>query len=230
MPRSPEFYGAITGGLAGRNREVEAFFNRAGEGERVAVYRNNRAVALADALSRSFPAVRTLVGTKFLRAAAVEFSRHHPPRDPVLALYGGEFPDFLAGFGPLETLPYIAEVARLDRAWTEAQFASDDGLYDPLPEPGTPLVLGPRTRLVGLNWPVHDLWQVSRQSLPPPTDQLAPRSEQVLVWRSAEGMESEILSPSLHGALARLDGGKAATAPIQDLIRRGALVARPRER
>src|SRR3546814_9077986 len=43
-----------------------------------------------------------------------------PPSSPVLLHYGAEFPDFIASFPPAESLPYLADVARIERAATEA--------------------------------------------------------------------------------------------------------------
>ncbi|WP_158291590.1 DNA-binding domain-containing protein [Marinicauda algicola] len=229
MSRSAEFPGALRRALQGDLEAAAAYLDRSEDRDRYAVYANNRAVALADTLSRAFPAVLTLVGRRFFRAVAIEFANTHPPENPVLALYGARFADFLAGFPPLARLAYVADVARLDRAWSEAHFASDAGLYDPAPAPDEPLVLSPRARLLTLSWPVHDLWQASRQKLAPPSDQLEPNAQHALVWRGAEGMESEILTPAEFEALARPPcGAPAGTAILFPFITRGALIAQGR--
>ena len=43
----------------------------------------------------------------------------------MLVDYGEEFPDFLATFEPAAELPYLSDVARLDRFWTQAHVAAD---------------------------------------------------------------------------------------------------------
>src|SRR3546814_15715469 len=48
------------------------------------------------------------------------FAAATPPSSPVLLHYGVEFPDFIASFPPAESLPYLADVARIERAATEA--------------------------------------------------------------------------------------------------------------
>ncbi len=90
-----------------------------------AVYRNTVMKGCVDALLANFPAVTRLVGEAWLGAAAAVFVRDRLPRQPSLVDYGADFPDFLAGFAPAAELPYLADVARLDRWWTEAHVAAD---------------------------------------------------------------------------------------------------------
>lgn len=90
-----------------------------------AVYRNTVMKGCIDALQANYPAVSRLVGDEWFRAAAALHVRAHPPRHPSLLDYGGSFADFLAAFEPARELPYLADVARLDRCWTEAHVAHD---------------------------------------------------------------------------------------------------------
>ena len=53
------------------------------------------------------------------------FVMEQPPRSPLLATYGDEFPDFIAAFEPARELPYLADVARLEAARTRAYHAAD---------------------------------------------------------------------------------------------------------
>lgn len=89
------------------------------------VYRNTVLKGWIDALKANFPAVDRLVGDQWFELAAAVYARHHPPRDPVLALFGEGFPTFLDGFEPARETPYLSAVARLDRLWSEAHVAPD---------------------------------------------------------------------------------------------------------
>lgn len=91
-----------------------------------AVYRNTVLKGCIDALAANYPSVARLVGEEWFRAAAAVYAREHLPRDPMLAAYGADFARFLAAFGPAVELPYLADVARLDRFWTEAHLARDE--------------------------------------------------------------------------------------------------------
>ncbi len=100
-------------------------WNNSDPAVRFAVYRNNVIVSLIDALADSFPVTQMLVGEPFFRAMAREFAYRCPPRSPVLANYGADFPAFIGNFPPAESLPYLADVARLEYAYIQAYHAAD---------------------------------------------------------------------------------------------------------
>ncbi|WP_034301995.1 DUF2063 domain-containing protein [Herbaspirillum sp. RV1423] len=83
-------------------------------GARLDIYRNTCATVLATALTLSFPAVRYLVGAEFFEGAARLFVAEAPPRSALLDEYGADFPDFLAQLPQAASLPYLADVARLE--------------------------------------------------------------------------------------------------------------------
>jgi len=89
------------------------------------VYRNTIMGGLIDALAANYPTVMKLVGDEWFEAAASEYTRTQPPENPVLATYGTSFPAFLAKFPPALDLPYLSEVAEIDRLWMESYCAAD---------------------------------------------------------------------------------------------------------
>lgn len=92
---------------------------------RFAVYRNNIVVSLVQALADGFPVVQRLVGDEFFAAMAGVYVRADPPRSPILAEYGDGFADWLAAFEPAAGLPYLPDMARLERARVRAHHAAD---------------------------------------------------------------------------------------------------------
>ncbi|MFA7290739.1 MAG: DNA-binding domain-containing protein, partial [Rhodocyclaceae bacterium] len=100
-------------------------WNGSDPAQRFGIYRNNVMVSLIEALADTFPVVQTLVGEEFFRAMAREFVRVSPPVSPVLAYYGDEFPAFVEHFPPAASLPYLADVARLEYARVLAFHAAD---------------------------------------------------------------------------------------------------------
>jgi hypothetical protein len=92
---------------------------------RFAVHRNNMVVGLVNAIAARFPVVEKLVGQDFFAALAAAFVNAQPPRTPLLATYGDEFPDFISTFVPAHELSYLADVARIEAARTRAYHAAD---------------------------------------------------------------------------------------------------------
>ncbi len=100
-------------------------WNGSDPAQRFAVYRNNVAVSLVDALADTFPVVQALVGVEFFRAMARIFALTQPPRSPVLACYGQGFAAFIESFPPAAALPYLADMARLEMARVLSFHAAD---------------------------------------------------------------------------------------------------------
>jgi hypothetical protein len=112
--------------------ELRAFqqtFGRAlldGSGDTaVTIHRNTVMKGWIDALRANYPTIVQLVGDEWFNACAFEYAHRHPARSPVLALYGEQFPAFLDTFEPAAELPYLPDVARIDRLWVEAHTAAD---------------------------------------------------------------------------------------------------------
>ena len=99
--------------------------------KRFAAYRNNVVVGLVDALASTYPAVQRIVGEPFFRAAARLHALTSPPTSPLIAEYGRGFPDFLAAFEHARSMPYLPDVARIERAWLDSYHAADAAPLDP---------------------------------------------------------------------------------------------------
>lgn len=98
---------------------------------RFAIYRNNVHSGLINALATSYPVVSQLVGFDFFQAMAQDFILEFPPKSPVMSTYGEQFADFVEGFAPACTVPYLADVARLERLCVQAFHAADACPVDP---------------------------------------------------------------------------------------------------
>ncbi len=145
--------------------------------KRFAVYRNNVVAGLTETLKDAFPAVHRIVGTDFFRAMARAYVLVEPPRSPIMLDYGAGFPDFIRQFDPAAGLPYLADVARIERAWTEAYHAPEASPIDPgvfmaiAPDqlPSVRLALHPSLRILRSQFPALTTRTVSRPpSISPP--------------------------------------------------------------
>jgi hypothetical protein len=93
--------------------------------KRYNVYRNNVTVSLIDALAATYPAVQRITGVEFFRAMARFHVRATPPTSPLLFEYGRDFPAFIESYEHAQDMPWLADTARIERAWLDAYHAAD---------------------------------------------------------------------------------------------------------
>jgi len=136
-----------------------------------AVYRNTVLKCCIDALAANHPAVARLVGDEWFRAAAAVYARETLPSHPTLLDYGAGFAEFLETFPPAAELPYLADVARLDRLWSSAHVAADAAPLDPAALASLPpsrmgavrLRPHPAARWRWFEAPIYSIWSRSRE-------------------------------------------------------------------
>lgn len=170
---------------------------------RFAVYRNNVSVALIDALRANFPATCRIVGEEFFRVMARAYALSEPPPSPVLLDYGASFPDFIARFEPVGSLPYLADVARIERAWTEAYHAPEAGSLNPAVLSNVPhdqadhlcFRVHPSVRIVRSRLPALTIWRMNvDDGVPAPVD-LDSGGEDTLAVRPEADVEVRSIPP-----------------------------------
>lgn len=141
-------------------------WNGSDPARRFAVYRNNVAVSLVDALAARFPVVQALTGEGFFRAMARVHAMESPPRSRLMACFGDDFADFIARFPPADSVPYLADVARLEAARTTAFHAADApaldaaafAALDPATLADLSVRLHPSVQIVTSAFAVFSLW------------------------------------------------------------------------
>lgn len=142
--------------------------------KRYAVYRNNVMVSLIDALAASFPATRRITGPDFFRAMARFHVRATPPNSPLLFEYGRDFADFIQRYEFAQSMPWLADIARIERAWLDAYHAADAeplasealALIPPERLADTVFVPHPATRVVCSRFPAVTIFAANRNDGP----------------------------------------------------------------
>ena len=133
------------------------------DGLRLRPYRETTLGALCEALAAIHPVCVRLVGADAFRALARRCARERPSTSPDLNDYGAELADLIAGFAPARTLPYLADVARLEWALHRARHAL------PAPPVGLSSVteqsrfaLAPAAALLASAWPIDRIWETNQ--------------------------------------------------------------------
>jgi hypothetical protein len=186
------------------------------------VYRNNVTVSLIDALAAVFPGTQRLAGVGFFRAMARFYVRSAPPTSPLLFEYGGDFPDFIETYEYARSAPWLADVARVERAWLDSYHAADLGTLTPealaaFPSDGLAdavFVPHPATRIVNSGFAAVSIFLASRIEGPVGSiDATTP--EDALITRPGLDVVVRRLPPGGAMFLKRLVSGETLSAAAE---------------
>jgi len=191
------------------------------------VYRNNVFASLMAALADTYPVIERLVGEDFFKACAHQYIRAHPTAEPVLALYGDKFADFLRHFEPAAALNYLPDIAELEYAWLQAYHAADvapldmSALQSLSPEQFAKiqLQLHPSTQLVASKFPIEAIWSANRpETLSDATIDLETGPDYVLISRPARKVEVQTISAGLYHLMSGLADERDLTASLEGAL------------
>jgi hypothetical protein len=173
MPALREIQADFSRAVLHGDRALEGWIkpNGLSPAQRLAVYRNNTLLGLAEALRDGYPVLNSLVGEDFFKRMAQHYCVRHPPSSGCLLVYGGSFPRFVADYQPAQGLPYLADVARLEWLWQEAFHAAEAeplnlsalAAVPPECQGGLRFRLHPTARLLDSRYPVLRIWETNQQ-------------------------------------------------------------------
>jgi hypothetical protein len=173
----------------------------------LAVHRNTAAKAAQDALAANYPVLRALGGDEAFAGWASDYVRRHRPTEPRLNAFGEGFDVFLATFDATRALPYLSDVAAVERCVTEALFAADARPLDADEAAGalgaeSRLRLHPAARFRQLASPAASIWLAHSEPGAQALESIAWSNEAVLVTRPSFAVQVLVVEP---GAIAFLD-------------------------
>ncbi|HLK84020.1 MAG TPA: DNA-binding domain-containing protein [Xanthobacteraceae bacterium] len=230
MPRLAERLGSFAAALRDPARPVpRGLVGPDGKpsAKRFAVYRNNVMVGLTEALRANFPAVCRIVGEEFFQAMARAYIVYEPPASPILLDYGAGFANFIAEFEPAASLPYLPDVARLERAWTEAYHAKEG---QPLAAEALAKIrahrihaarlhVHPSVRVAQSRFPALTIWRMNVDDRAPGPVDLKSGGEDALVMRPQAAVEVRSMPPGAADFLAALGGGATLAQASKSALR-----------
>jgi len=188
----------------------------------MAVYRNTVLHGAVEALRANYRVVEQIIGPEMFEAVAVDFASDCPPRRPVMALYGERFADWLETQPWIGDLPYLADVARVERLRIESLMAAD---APPLTELGKveltqlKLELHPALRVGWLKTPAMSIWLAHQR---PSASPLSPewKPEGALFARpTANILHSPRIGRAAHRILLEIGAGTLAGSALASVRR-----------
>jgi len=193
------------------------------------IYQGALRHVLADTLTEIFPVCVALVGAPCFGAIARAYAEAIGSRHPDLGRLGDALPDLLPSLEFLETVPYLADVARLELALHRAADAADPPPVDDPARLGAALAgapdrwrfrLPPSATLLESVHPVRAIWEAHQHgpdavvSWP---SAAASESERLLVWRSKVGLAVESIEDESWALLCAIAAG-ASAADVLGLV------------
>lgn len=224
MSEQDDFVTALLDPEAPLPRDL-ATWNGSNPAARFAIYRNNVTVSLIDALADTYPVAQALVGERFFRAMARLFVQKTLPQSPVMSRYGAAFPAFIADFEPADSVPYLADMARLELLRTQACHCADAAplstarlaqlLSDTQTLPQQRVALHPSAQLIRSDYAVVSLWAAhqdlaERHRVNPCTP------EQALIVRPGLDVEVIPIDPGMCRFLEQLLGAAPLGRALED--------------
>lgn len=232
-------------------REFAAAIDAPSQGA-MAVYRNTVLHGSVEALRANYPVVEQILGAEMFETVAVDHADECPPRQSVLALYGERFADWLQGQPWIGDLPYLADVARVERLRLECLMADDEisvseqYVTEACREPEFRLELHPALRFGWLATPAMSIWLAHQRPIdaelnvewkaegalfarPNPWVVHAPRIGRA-AHRLLFGIRLGETVDTAMSAAARLYPHEDSTAVFASLVNLGAFVAPRSER
>ena len=174
---------------------------------RVDIYANMYFYRILDALKEDFPATLAVLGDENFHNLVTGYLLEHPPTDPSITHSGSHLADYLRDHPMREGAPYVADLAKLERATVEVFLGPDAPVLEPdalrgvavEDWPAINLKLHPSAQILALDWRVSDLLHAVEEHRPwnPPTQ----GAIKVLVWRRNSLVFHRDLDPTEANAL-----------------------------
>ena len=209
---------------------LEALVNgdeRLSAAERVGIYADAYFYRLLECLGEDFPATQAVLGTDNFAALVKGYLLEHPPTEPSILHAGLYLADFLNDHPLAERWPFIADLARLERAVLDVFHAADslplriEALQTvPLEKwPALKLRTHPSVDIVHSEWRIADVLHTVEQG----REWTDPKHEEasVLVWRQNALVNYRALEPVERDALVIVAKG-ASFAAVCEAMAAGA--------
>jgi hypothetical protein len=181
---------------------------------RVDIYANMYFYRILDALKEDFPATLAVLGNDNFHNLVIGYILEYPPTEPSISDCGAHLADYLRDHPLRDGAPFIADLARLERASIEVFQAPDAPVLNPdalraiaaADWPAMKLRIHPSAQILVLDWQVSDLLRAVEEQRE--WKAVENGAVKVLVWRrdarvfyrDLEPAEADALEATAHGA------------------------------
>jgi len=197
------------GGLA----QVIAGDDRLSAEERVDIYANMYFYRILDVIKEDFPATLAILGDERFHNLVTGYLIEYPPAHFSISYAGDRLADFIRDHPPREEFPFLADLARLERALIDVFHAPDSVPLDaeqmraisPEDWPALKLTAHPAHQILALEWNVAAILKSVEQGEEPSypvRDDIS-----MLVWRNRNRVYYRAIDPSERDELSAIAKG-----------------------
>ena len=187
------------------------------------VYADGYVARLVEALESDYAAVRRILGPEPFAALVERYVRAFPPGSYDLSRAGDLLPEHLSVDPIAVALPFLPDLAHLERAVAKAFVAPDaepltwGALLAETPEnvAALPLVLAPGVALLPSRWPVVSLWHTRGQADDAVALDLEKNPETALVFRRGYAVACARLDAKETALVTALTDGAATLTMLE---------------
>ncbi len=195
---------------------------------RLQIYRNNVQTGLTDALRAVYPMTQRLIGEACFCFTAQHYLEMYPSTSSSLLDFGNHFPEFVAVFPALQSLPYLTDVARLEGNYHEVFHAADAPnlnlmLLGTISEQDYDTIqfqLHPSSKLFSSSFPILKIWQFCLNNLAEETLELSSEGINLLVIRRNLEIIFEELTTGEFWFLTALSQGKVLKDACEQVLQK----------
>lgn len=188
-----------------------------GPQDRLDIYAQMYCARLLDALLEDFPRIAAIVGEDRFRDLGRAYLRHHPSTQPSLKYLSVHFAEFLATQTVGTSLPFLCDLARLERTRVDVFGAPDgdvlrlDDLQNLPPEAWATVRFRVIPALTTLTcaWPVQRVWKEESFTA---SDELEPAPTVLRVWRQDFAVYHASMDAVEQAALKAMQAGESFAA------------------
>ena len=204
----------------GHAGKVGAFLNKQGGAsgeERMAVYADAYVARMMEALSETYEAVKHLLGNEAFVELTESYMEAHPSHSYNLNDVGESMPEHLSLSRFLEKLPFLPDLARLERQVARSFHAFEDAAFEPSKLAGYSeedwerlrVYFQPSVVVISSCWPVFDVWNARKTPLSELNIVLEGRPQDVLVMRRGLDVVCELVDSAQTELIRALQRGEA---------------------
>ena len=197
-----------------------------GPQDRLDIYAQMYCARLLDALIQDFPRLSAVVGDEQFRSLGRTYLRQYPSTHPSLNYLSVHFAEFLTTQAVSSILPFLPELARLERARVDVFEAPDREVLcledlqrieaDAWATIRFPVI--PALKILTCEWPVQLVWKEEAFTA---RDHLNPMTTVLRVWRQDFAVYQASMDVIEHTALSALQAGEsfaAVCAALEPLV------------